>query len=253
MPTPAPRLGSLRPAFTDLPPTLLPHAIQAAAPRPDRRTSALGALTVYLAAAAGVILLGHEAPRPVLPPYGRIGPIMVLQPEPAARPTQARAVVATRDPLPPVKPATPDRDQVPDSAPPRLDCTDHSRDGARAATDAERQAGRVDPLSAGGDRGSAAPGPAVIQELSSNPPRVLHAETPQYPTMARATRVQGPVELLMTIDEGGVPIQVQVLSGHPAFHTEAERVARHWRFEAATVEGRAVQARFRLTILFRLA
>lgn len=70
--------------------------------------------------------------------------------------------------------------------------------------------------------------------------------------MARASRVQGPVELLMTIDERGVPMHVRVLSGHPAFHAEAERAARQWRFEAATQEGRAVPARFRLTILFRL-
>lgn len=245
--------GGLRLACADLPPALQPHAILAAAPRPDRRTSALGALTVYLAAAAGMVLLGRQAPRVLLPAPGRTGPPIILEPEPAARvepPARVPAALANTDPLPQVRPFPQALDQPPEAIPQRLPSEDHSRDGVRAATDAELRAGRVEPVPAGNTRTTA--GPGTIHELHANPPRILHAENPQYPPLARASRVQGPVELLMTIDERGLPTQVQVLSGHPAFHAEAERAARQWRFEAATQEGRAVAARFRLTILFRL-
>ena len=247
--------GGLRLACADLPPALQPHAILAAAPRPDRRTSALGALTVYLAAAAGMVLLGRETPRITHQDPDRIGPVIVLQPEPAARidpPAQARAVIATTEPLPQARPIPEDSEIPPATTPQHLLPDDHSRDGARAATDAEQRAGRVEPLAAGIPRGASGLGGGTVHEFDANPPRILHAENPLYPAMARASRVQGPVELLMTIDARGVPTQVQVLSGHPAFHAEAERAARQWRFEAATQEGRAVPARFRLTILFRL-
>jgi len=248
--------GGLRLAPADLPPTLQPQVILASAPRPDRCMSILGASAVYLAAGAGMILVGREAPRITLGDPGRVGPPIILQPEPAARtlpPAQAVVRTAATDP-PPSRMVPADCDVPPVETPPELPSEDRSRYGARVATDEDLRTGRVEAgpeVSGRSEPGTA--GRGTVRDLGADPPRVLHAENPQYPALARATRVQGPVELLMTIDERGVPVRVEVLSGHPAFHAEAERAARSWRFEAATQEGRAVSARFRLTILFRLA
>jgi protein TonB len=81
---------------------------------------------------------------------------------------------------------------------------------------------------------------------------ILHQVDPVYPELARRARIQGPVVLLMTVDEHGQPIQVQVLDGHPAFHEAAKQAARQWRFEPAQMNGRPVMAAFRLTLKFTL-
>ena len=81
---------------------------------------------------------------------------------------------------------------------------------------------------------------------------VLRQVDPVYPEFARRARIQGPVVLLMTVDEQGQPIQVQVLEGHPVFREAATQAARQWRFEPARVDGRPVAASFRLTLKFSL-
>jgi protein TonB len=81
---------------------------------------------------------------------------------------------------------------------------------------------------------------------------VLRQVDPAYPDFARRARVQGTVVLLMTVDEAGRPLRVQVLEGHPVFHEAAVQAARQWRFEPARVDGQAVSAAFRLTLKFSL-
>jgi len=96
------------------------------------------------------------------------------------------------------------------------------------------------------------PGSAQVRFIDMNAVRILHQVNPVYPALARVTHVQGAVVLMMTIDEAGVPTDVQVLEGHPVFREEAVRAARQWRFEPARMEGRPVPASFRLTLNFRL-
>ena len=81
---------------------------------------------------------------------------------------------------------------------------------------------------------------------------VLRQVDPIYPDFARRARIHGPVVLLMTVDEQGVPIQVQVLEGHVVFHEAARQAARQWRFEPARMNGQPVAAVFRLTHKFSL-
>jgi protein TonB len=81
---------------------------------------------------------------------------------------------------------------------------------------------------------------------------VLRQVEPTYPDFARRARIQGTVVLLMTVDELGQPLRVQVLEGHPVFHETAVQAARQWRFEPARVDGRPVSASFRLTLKFTM-
>jgi protein TonB len=81
---------------------------------------------------------------------------------------------------------------------------------------------------------------------------VVRKVEPSYPTLARLSRIQGTVVLLMTVDEAGLPTQVQVLEGHAALQDAAVRAARQWRFVPARLEGRPVVASFRLTLKFAL-
>lgn len=253
--------GGLRLAYADLPPTLQPHAILSVAPRPDRRISALAATVIYLGLASGIVLLGRQSAVVRVIAGGGPETIIELTPQPKPSPSvlpepPPRQAVATTAQLPETRPLPPESNVPPAETPSRLSEIDNSMLGARKATAEEVLDGKLkSPITAGAKHGvstgeSHGTGPA--RDFTANPPRVLTAINPSYPAMARISHLQGPVVLLMTIDEHGVPALVQVLSGHAAFHAEAERAARLWRFEPATVEGRPVPARFRLTISFRL-
>jgi protein TonB len=82
--------------------------------------------------------------------------------------------------------------------------------------------------------------------------RILRQVDPLYPPFARMAHIQGAVVLLMTIDEQGIPADIQVIEGHMALLEEALRAARQWRFEPARADGRPVPATFKLTLNFRL-
>ncbi|WP_257312048.1 energy transducer TonB [Geothrix fuzhouensis] len=238
------------PAFPDLPPTLQPHAILAAAPPSDTlRAASLSALT-YLLLAGGAVILASFGPKAILAP--------VLPPAPPWRPVELDGPPRTR-PVERVIPTvaggtgsgtvaapsgtSPRAD--PDEAAAGLPTVDRS---SEVPVDGPALPGPVVPAS-----GAAVPasGP-VIHDFSATAPAVLRQVDPLYPDLARRAHVQGTVVLLMVVDEAGVPIQVRVLDGPPALQEAALHAARQWRFEPARMDGRAVAASFRLTLNFRL-
>ena len=241
--------GVVRP---DLPPTLLPHAIAAAAPPRDRLRSLLMAGAVYLALAGSGVLLSRT--KAVLAPTVlRTGPPprvieVILNP---TTPAAVRPVVPAgpaAGPIPAVRPASgPVLPRVlePGEIPAGLPTQDLSGLRIPAPTGPA-------PIGTGQASTSEPPGSTQVRFIDMNTVRVLHQVTPVYPALARMTRVQGAVVLLMTIDATGTPTDVQVLQGHPVFREEAVRAARQWRFEPARVDGRPMSASFRLTLNFRL-
>ncbi|GLH70215.1 hypothetical protein GETHPA_17480 [Geothrix rubra] len=241
--------GSVRP---DLPPTLLPHAVAAAAPPRDRLRSLLMAGSVYLALVASAVLLSRA--KAALPPtILRTGPPprvieVILNPAaPAAVHPPAPAGPATGPILAAQPVSGPALPQVPDPAaiPTGLPTQDLS------GLQVPRPTGPA-PIGTGPASTSEPPGSSQVRFIDMNMVRVLHQVTPVYPALARMTRVQGAVVLLMTIDESGAPTEVKVLAGHPGLQEAALQAARQWRFEPARVDGRPVPASFRLTLNFRL-
>ena len=245
--------GARGPVRPDLPPTLLPHAIAEAAPPRDRARSLLMAGTVYLALAGSGILLTRAGAAVLAPPAGPTGhpPIVYdwdlrpAQPEPL-RPSMpagpsaagpAKAEGGTPQALP--------QEADPGAIPTGLPTRDAS--GDRLAAPVGTLPPGVSPAT-----GPAAQGPAQARFIDASMVRVLQQVTPVYPALARMTRVQGAVVLLMTIDDRGVPTEVKVLEGHPGLQEAALQAARQWRFEPARVDGRPVPASFRLTLNFRL-
>ena len=243
------------PVFMDLPPTLQPCAVAAAAPSSDHLRAATFAGLIYAALGAVIVagssLAPRSAPAPVHPPDpGRtfvFEPpsafrLTLAQPSPVAGPVPGHG--GTSEPASPARAAPPA--QVPSEAAAGLPTEDHHGDSLRAGT------GRVD--------GVASPevpftGPTVgsaVYDFTTVGLAVLHRVDPIYPEFARRARIQGPVVLMMTVDEWGQPIQVQVMEGHPVFHETAMQAARQWRFEPARLNGRPVSAAFRLTLKFAL-
>jgi len=73
---------------------------------------------------------------------------------------------------------------------------------------------------------------------------------PSYPPLAKAARVEGSVEVEVTIDEEGNVIAARALSGHPLLKDAALAAARQWKFTPSTQNGRSVKVISTLTFTF---
>jgi len=245
----APRRGR-GPAFPDLPPTLQPHAILAAAPASDvLRTATLSCL-VYLLLAGGAIALASFGPKTVLVPI--LSPAPPWRPVELEGPPRSRPVERVQTPSAgaggfgggpaATAPSRADPD-LPSQGLPKVDRA-LEVPGAGPAVP-----GTVPPSPAGPAVAAAGP---IIHDFSATAPGILRRVDPVYPDLARRAHIQGTVVLMMVVDEFGVPMQVRVLDGHPALQDAALQAARQWRFEPARMDGRAVAASFRITLNFRL-
>lgn len=234
------------PAFADLPPTLRPHAVTAAAPSSDHARSAALSALVYVLLGGGALAFSSSRPAVVPVPIRPTRPEYVIEID---RPPMPRPVESgpgslrgpASGPAPfvtnPVVPIP--EDPLPTGA--GLPTEDHHLDAGLSGTGPSTGNLGVDQAAGAG-----------IQDFSSVGLAVLHRVDPLYPEFARKAQIQGPVVLLMTVDERGQPIRVQVLEGHPAFHVSALQAARQWRFEPARMNGQVVAANFKLTLNFRL-
>lgn len=87
--------------------------------------------------------------------------------------------------------------------------------------------------------------------LGITEPINIQSVPPKYPREARRKRVVGSVILDVTIDEQGLPAEIEVLRGLPFGLTEAAvEAVRQWRWEPATMEGKPVPVTFPVIIRF---
>ncbi len=104
---------------------------------------------------------------------------------------------------------------------------------------------------------------AVVRETVEPPPAAVAAvrearqivdTRPAYPSNALQRRVEGWVELELTINANGDVGDVKVVASEPAriFDREAMRAAQRWRFEARQENGISVATRVRKTVNFKL-
>ena len=102
----------------------------------------------------------------------------------------------------------------------------------------------------------AMPAPPVVR-----PPRVsrmmegnlLHKVQPEYPAMARATRLQGTVVLRAIIGKDGRITNVRLLSGHPMLVKAAIDAVSQWRYRPYYLNGEPVEVETQITVNFILA
>jgi len=240
------------PAYADLPPTLQPHAIAASAPPADHLRTVLLSGLIYFSLAAAVVALSSLAPPPVLVPPAPPpeGPTIVYE-RPSYRvvlpqPTVSSGTFRGSETVPTAQPAPPSQ-APPTEAPAGLPTEDRRLDPPIWSGSGPATPGATAPPGTP----TAGTGP-VVHDFTSVGLAVLRQVDPVYPDFARHARIQGPVVLMMTVDEQGRPVQVQVLEGHPVFHEAAKQAARQWRFEPAHMNGQPVSAAFRLTLKFAL-
>jgi protein TonB len=95
--------------------------------------------------------------------------------------------------------------------------------------------------------------PSPTEEyLVSQMPRVLTEVRPLYPQEARDSKKEGSVVLNVLIDERGQVRKIDVIEGEEIFKKEALLAMNRFKFSPAMVNGKAVAARIRYVINFRL-
>ncbi|HXU32885.1 MAG TPA: energy transducer TonB [Thermoanaerobaculia bacterium] len=111
----------------------------------------------------------------------------------------------------------------------------------------------------GPGNGSEIPGPAVVSDQPYKltgaiaRPVLLSRIEPLYPEVARRAHQGGTVILQTVIDESGRVINVEVVKGLGfGLQQAAIEAVSKWRFQPATMNGRAVKVFFNLTVQFSL-
>jgi protein TonB len=100
------------------------------------------------------------------------------------------------------------------------------------------------------------------EEKQQEPPRrvslgvlqgsAIRKVQPVYPPMARATRVQGQVQIEVVIDVDGSVIQATVIDGHPFLQRAALEAAQQWKFRPTLLSGEPIKVTGILIFRFSL-
>jgi len=115
--------------------------------------------------------------------------------------------------------------------------------------------------SLGGVLGGAASAPAVPPPPDTAPvrvggnvkePKLLHIEEPQYPPLAKKTRLEGVVVVEATVTADGTVEKVKVISGPPLLTEAATEAVSHWKYEPTYLNGQPVPVILTARITFSL-
>lgn len=100
-----------------------------------------------------------------------------------------------------------------------------------------------------------APSPAPVKTGVSIPASYAASNRkPPYPRMSRQNEEQGTVELrvLVKADGSAGAVEIASSSGYPLLDESARSTVQAWRFNPATVDGKAVAEWYRFSIPFKL-
>lgn len=75
---------------------------------------------------------------------------------------------------------------------------------------------------------------------------------PQYPPLARQTRISGTVRLHAIISKSGTVQQLEVLSGHPLLVQAALDAVRQWKYRPTLLNGEPVEVDTTIDVIFSL-
>lgn len=82
--------------------------------------------------------------------------------------------------------------------------------------------------------------------------KTIRATPPEYPRVAKASRIEGAVILDVTLNENGEVEDIHVLSGHPLLIQAAVDCVRNWLYEPPVVNGKPVRVILPVRLNFKL-
>lgn len=100
-----------------------------------------------------------------------------------------------------------------------------------------------------------AEGPRVPVRVGGNvkPPRLLYGPDPEYPVLAKQSRLSGVVIIEAIIDEHGKVTGMRVVSGHPLLVPAAMTAVSKRRYEPTILDGEATPIDLRVEIAFNFS
>ena len=98
----------------------------------------------------------------------------------------------------------------------------------------------------------AAPAAVVPVGGDVKPARLISSVPPGYPALAKTQHVAGDVRVDALVDATGRVTTMKVVSGPSLLHQAAMDALRQWKYQAATLDGKAVPMHLTVTIQFRL-
>jgi len=116
---------------------------------------------------------------------------------------------------------------------------------------AEDATGLEAPLGVSGKQ-PAAPAAQVPVGGEVKQARLISSVPPAYPPMAKTQHVSGGVTIDALVDANGRVTRMKVLSGPALLEQAAMDALRQWKYEPATLDGKAVPVHLTVTIQFRL-
>ena len=93
--------------------------------------------------------------------------------------------------------------------------------------------------------------PLLVSHLAEA--NLLHKVQPLYPAVARAARIQGPVELRAIISKAGTIENLVVVRGHPLLVASAIEAVRQWRYRPYLLNNEPIEVETEITVNFVLA
>jgi protein TonB len=83
------------------------------------------------------------------------------------------------------------------------------------------------------------------------PARLISSVAPTYPVMAKNQHIYGDVLIDALIDANGHVTTMNVISGPALLHQAAMTALRQWKYQAASLDGKAVSMHLTVTMKFR--
>jgi TonB family protein len=216
--TPEPASHSNVAPVSNAPASNVPLAKPAAPqPAPVTRDNTRGSGTTVPAAATERIPRPAAEPEPKKPALGEVH---------LARPTMNRPTADQDDGV-----------DAPTISTNNSDANAAGLDSGLSAGNGKQPVAPEVPLPVGGDVKSAEP----ISRVS-----------PVYPSLARNQHVSGDVRIDALIDANGRVTTMKVISGPTLLHQAAMEALRQWKYQPATLDGKAVPMHLAVTLQFRL-
>jgi protein TonB len=104
----------------------------------------------------------------------------------------------------------------------------------------------------GGNNQPAAPAAPLPIGGDVKQAKLISSVAPVYPTLAKNQHVSGNVQVDALIDANGKVTTMKVVSGPTLLHQAAMDALRQWRYQPATLDGKAVPMHLTVTLQFRL-
>jgi tetratricopeptide (TPR) repeat protein len=82
--------------------------------------------------------------------------------------------------------------------------------------------------------------------------KLIKRVQPEYPLLARQTRIQGVVKLHAIIGKDGAVKELQVISGHPLLVQPSLDAVRQWVYQPTLLEGKPVEVDTEIDVFFQL-